>query len=1175
VGKFLQPAPPGGSFSRPESRRRSRRRATGRGRGAWICALLVWAFSTGADAAQGQSDLDAVFYQTETEYHLVNAGTTSLALAHGFIETGSVRTEVDGELWRRDVDYRVRAREGVWVPLQPFAADADRPSLLVVTYRFRPAPVRPRQDLHPVVTQLEIGKPSENAPPPAARAAVEAGYGEGLSVRGSKSIRVAQGNRRELTVDQTLRLTISGQLTRDITVAASLSDDNLPVVPEGNTEELRDVDKVLVELRAKRWEATLGDLVVERSGTVFGNYRRKLQGASITTRPNMLSFDGMAGAPRGVYRTLQIRGQESNQGPYRLGGGEVGGSLFIVAGSERVTLDGEVLTRGTDRDYVIDYVQGTITFTYRRLITAESLIVVEFEQGEGPYVRTMVGGGGQAAFRLPLGAGLPGTIGVRTLRERDDPQRLRTGELKDADLQALAAAGDDPDRAIAPGVSLAEPGRGQYGMTVVEGDTVFRYDPAAGEYLLDFFYAGTGAGDYGVDSLTVAGERVYGFKGTNQGSYRIGRPLPLPDSQSLVTASTELGDPQGTHLRGEWNLSVLDRNELSSRDDADNEGQAWVLAGATGKGRVFLGGRELGEASLQGRHESRNSRFRPLLLQKDLFTYDRWGLGDRARRPGFLEQSDAESSLLGQWSARAERRQLELAAEYGQLEHGGTLNADRWRLDANWRWRGGRGRSEWEKATSEDQGDPLDITRRRSLQQASWNCAWVVPKAQLQREQWRDTAGAAGVGTGYRLRRWGYGLAAAPGSSWLWEVGWERGLADSLRAGAWRLERDSRTSRVDLSSPMFAGMRMVAKGTLRDVFGETGKRQTTRLGRLDLSGRWDPAGSDWSLGYGVDNSRSEVLDRQVVFAGERQGDYNETGEFVGRNQGDFNVVLVGTDSLVATTAVEADLTWRQDFGFLGRRVVWGSWSTLTQLAAKGRSRSDNVGRLLRLEPAALFHDNDAVLGEVNLRQEAAFLKHVRWLDLRFRYDYDEARDRQYLAHPEDRLKRTYLVTVTWNATATSSLQLRGEHRGEIRLTGEEGAASRRSYDTAAEDVEAEWAWRPSPGNRLATALERVRRRDDLSGVRQLELAVRPSVRYRLDRRWSAQAEFRWAEVESDEPAGAVRPFFFPLGGSNIEANARVSWDPTAQLSVAAVYFGRRLGERGWQHDVRLESTARF
>ena len=87
-----------------------------------------------------------------------------------------------------------------------------------------------------------------------------------------------------MTVDQNLRLNITGQLTEDIFVRAFLSDDNLPVVPEGNTEELRDIDKVLVELQAPHWQATLGDFVARRTGTVFGDYQRKLQGMSVNAR---------------------------------------------------------------------------------------------------------------------------------------------------------------------------------------------------------------------------------------------------------------------------------------------------------------------------------------------------------------------------------------------------------------------------------------------------------------------------------------------------------------------------------------------------------------------------------------------------------------------------------------------------------------------------------------------------------------------------------------------------------------------------------------------------------------------------------------------------------------------------------------------------------------------------
>ena len=83
--------------------------------------------------------------------------------------------------------------------------------------------------------------------------------------------------------------------------------------------------------------------------------------------------------------------------------------------------DGERLTRGADKDYVIDYVRGTITFTYRRLITAESTIVVEFEEGEGPYARTVVGGGGKFDFTFPVGGGLAGGLAVRKGRGRPFP----------------------------------------------------------------------------------------------------------------------------------------------------------------------------------------------------------------------------------------------------------------------------------------------------------------------------------------------------------------------------------------------------------------------------------------------------------------------------------------------------------------------------------------------------------------------------------------------------------------------------------------------------------------------------------------------------------------------------------------------------------------------------------
>ena len=164
---------------------------------------------------------------------------------------------------------------------------------------------------------------------------------------------------------------------------------------------------------------------------------------------------------------------------------------------------------------------------------------------------------------------------------------------------------------------------------------------------------------------------------------------------------------------------------------------------------------------------------------------------------------------------------------------------------------------------------------------------------------------------------------------------------------------------------------------MRRILSPRTPEQTTRLARVNLSGRWENLGSDWSLSYRVDNSRTEVMDAQVVYVGENQGDYNQDGAYVGNEQGDYNFVMVGTDSLVATTGVEADLHWRQGFSFLGADRWYGAWSSLTMAAIEGRSTTEDVGGLLALRPGVLFDRETTVLGDVNFSEELNLLQHLR------------------------------------------------------------------------------------------------------------------------------------------------------------------------------------------------------
>ena len=325
----------------------------------------------------------------------------------------------------------------------------------------------------------------------------------------------------------------------------------------------------------------------------------------------------------------------------------------------------------------------------------------------------------------------------------------------------------------------------------------------------------------------------------------------------------------------------------------------------------------------------------------------------------------------------------------------------------------------------------------------------------------------------------------------------------------------------------------------------------------------------------MDNSRTEVLDRQIVYIGFRQGDYAQDGSYVGYQQGDYRVMTVGTDSLVSTTEASADLTWRQGFSFLGRERIWGAWNAFTRATVRSRSRLEDLNRLLRFAPGTVFDERQTVLGEFSLRQEINLLRHLPAWDLRLRLDLDQALDRQYALHPENRLRRLQQGNLAYNLSRRTTLRWRARRTAEERRTEEDPYSANRSYESVTTSHDLEWQYRPDARQTATVGADLAERRDTVSGVAQSERGVHLSLRRSLRRDLSLLADSRYADVDSREPSGTVRPFFYPHDGTNIETNLRLSWEATGNISASLVYFGRRQGERGWQHDVRLESTARF
>ncbi len=583
----------------------------------------------------------------------------------------------------------------------------------------------------------------------------------------------------------------------------------------------------------------------------------------------------------------------------------------------------------------------------------------------------------------------------------------------------------------------------------------------------------------------------------------------------------------------------------------------------------------LGEVDLSGSWEQRDGEFVPFQVYKTIFDYDEWGLDDRASRAGFLTESERETRLGGSWRTTGEHDSIELTGRLGSLRHGASLAAEQVEGRAVWKLWGAQGRHQLQKARADDSLDPLAIRRANRRHDVSLTLGPIVPRGHYRLWRWQDGQITGARAAGYQLEEYGGGLGSKPGGSLAWHVEFSRGLADSLVAGNWRLERDSRTTRAGLTSGRFAGMRLIGEGTLREVKQPGGEDETTRLGRFNLAGRWARTATDWSLGYRVENSRAEVLDRQLVFVGEGQGDYNEDGAFVGEGQGDYTLALARTDSLVATTGVVADLNWRQGFRFLGDKKWYGAWTAMTLAAIESRSTTDDVGGLLALDPAVIFDKNTAVLGDLNFSEELIFLQHLRTIDLRARFAYRETIDRQFADHPEDRTNRIWQLTGNLNLTRRSSLKLRWQREDDRRYTTESSLSARNSLVLQARRYELGWNYTPNTSVRLGIQGEYLTRSDAVTTVAQQEVAIKPSGRARLRKTWTLQGDVRFADVTSAEPAGIVRPRLFPQSGRNVESSFRLAWEPSGFLSVSASWFARKRSERRWQHDVRLETTARF
>ena len=248
-------------------------------------------------------------------------------------------------------------------------------------------------------------------------------------------------------MDQSLHMDVSGRIGSGLEVFALLSDQNTPIPPEGDTRALRELDKVLVRITGDHLSAALGDVDVSFEGTEFGAYRRRLEGIRGDVRLSQWEATVVGARSGGEFVSLRIVPIEGCQGPYQLTGKDGNANILVQSGTERIWLDGELLTRGRNGDYTIEYGAGRITFTARRPITGDSRIMADYECVQYGLKRSTVAGQARTRLfdgRLALDAAviresdLPGEADARDESLEIDLLALRSGMGPDIESSLLS-----------------------------------------------------------------------------------------------------------------------------------------------------------------------------------------------------------------------------------------------------------------------------------------------------------------------------------------------------------------------------------------------------------------------------------------------------------------------------------------------------------------------------------------------------------------------------------------------------------------------------------------------------------------------------------------------------------------------------------------------------------------
>jgi len=1076
----------------------------------------------------------------------------------------SEKISIDDSVLVKDQDYRIDYVRGI-LRFEGVLAVTDT---AIVYYRIFPFDL-PLSYYDPVVTirdeevaQIDTIKPLEQ---PSETQVFDTGtlHKSGTLVRG-----ITIGSDRDLSVESGLNLQVEGRLGKNIDILALLNDQNTPIQPEGNTATIEEIDKVLIQVKTPKFDATFGDYELTFSGNRYGSYYRKLQGARLDARLGNVDATLSGAVSRGQYFTNFFYGEEGNQGPYRLSDKQGKTGILVLAGTEKVWLDGIQLQRGENNDYTIEYGLGEITFTPSRLITSDSRITVDFQYSDEVYSRDIYSGFTEARF-------LNNRLGLRAtaISESDARNNPLSFVLTDSAKASLQQAGDDPTAAEILQVEQVEAGDGEYiaDTTSWGGQTYAIYVyvglDSTGIYNVVFSYVGYNQGDY----ARVAGTEsfYYEWVGPNQGDYAPVQRLPLPQTHRLADVEVWGSPTKTSSLKFEGAASDLDLNTWSNSGDGNNVGIAWSSEGHWQSSEEKTS-TDFSRVEVDANVRNVDSKFRQIDRTQQI-EYDRyWDLDAGASE----EESVAEAKLtlrpISPWTS---------SASYGFIDKASDgFKSERWSGESRFTGRNLpqiTANADWIRSSSDPLGRTGMWTRGKSI--ATYRIWRFTPSLSYEREHKRNSY--ADSTNGFQFSDYIGGLIYEAGFLKLESTQGFR-TEDRYKQDELRDFSSSRTGQYKATLSSWHDLTGDLLYTHRTKRYDEADSAEVKTDLMEINLGWTPFGRaiDLAANYRINNTQVSTLVQTPVFVGAGQGTHIKVGDLYFEDpDGDYILVAQSTGEFTPVVDLEGSLSLDLDPYRLPKQLKdkfpapWNAFSSQTLINFSEKTRERDVWALYRLD-FSKFQGDSTLQGDLLVREDLFLFRHRRDLSFRLRGEINQSISNLYLSGGQESRRRLVSFRVRRSFSEEWSAQWdlgRETDKREYRVSG---VSSRDigSWMTSIEPI-----FRPSRAWEFGVRSAWQRDNDGVENIQAVRYGFEPRIIRSFMQKGRGEVRGSWYHVITDSE---TLPYEMVQGdppGDNFRWNVRFDYRISKYLTATLSYDGTKDADRDAIHIGRAEVRAFF